>query len=54
MYQVKAPVPNLLSPRDSKEIKEKNLSNMMSSDLDNILEAHQHFPRPKQTVDTNK
>ena len=54
-FPVKAPMPIMMLLRDSKEIKEKNLSTMMSSDLDNILEINQHFPKPKQQiVDTNK
>ena len=48
LYPVKshgnAPVPTMMVHSNSKEIKEKNLSTMMSSDLDNILEINQHFP----------
>ena len=56
MYPVKAaPVPIIMQHRDSKEeIAKKNLSTMMSTDLDNILEINQHFPPPNKIVDTNK
>ena len=57
MYPVKAaPVPTMmLHNKDSKEeIAKKNLSTMMSTDLDNILEINQHFPPPNKIVDTNK
>ena len=43
-FPVKTPMPIVMILKDSKEIKEKNLSTMMSSDLDNILEINQHFP----------
>ena len=44
MYPMKShgnvPVPIMMVHSNSKEIKEKNLSTMMSSDLDNILEIN--------------
>ena len=41
MFPVKAPiVPVMMLHRDSKETEKKNLTTMMSSDLDNILEVN--------------